>query len=257
MNTGVKTTAWLPSKASNPHASMRLFCFPYAGGGAVIYRDWHKSFPQTIEVCPVQLPGRGGRMREPPFTQIRPLVEATAEALLPFFDKPFAFFGHSMGALISYELTQFLRTEQVAAPLLLFVGAHSAPHLRNREAITYNLPRDEFLEELRRLKGTPQQVIDHPELMEIMTPLLRADFEVCETYPGSTAPPLDSSIIAFGGLDDVEVPREKMEAWREHTTGQFALHIMEGDHFFIHTSQTDIISIVVHEMSMRVGGGEA
>jgi medium-chain acyl-[acyl-carrier-protein] hydrolase len=161
-----------------------------------------------------------------------------------------------MGALISYELAQFLRAERVAAPLLLFVGAHSAPHLRNREAITYNLPREEFLEELRRLQGTPQQVLDHPELMEMMTPLLRADFEICETYPVSTAPPLETPIVAFGGVDDVEVPREKVEAWREHTTGQFALHMLAGDHFFIHSSQAEIISIVVREMSRRDGGGK-
>ena len=250
--TETKNTAWIPWKAQNPHARARLFCFPYAGGGAVIYRDWQKSFPQTIEVCPVQLPGRGGRLRETPFTQIKPLVEATAEALLPFLDKPFAFFGHSMGALISYELAQFLRSEQAAAPMLLFVGAHSAPHLRNRETITYDLPHDEFLEELRRLKGTPQQVLDHPELMKLMTPLLRADFEICETYPCSTAAPLASPIIAFGGVDDVEVPREKMEPWREHTTGHFALHMLNGDHFFIHTSQPDILRIVVGEMTQRI-----
>lgn len=252
MNTKAKTTAWISSPRQNPNAEMRLFCFPYAGGGAVIYREWHKSFPQTIEVCPVQLPGHGERMKDPPFTQIKPLIEATAEALLPFFNKPFAFFGHSMGALIGYELAQLLRREKAAAPTHLFVAAHSAPHLKNRGIISYNLPHDEFIEELRRLKGTPQQVLDHPELMELMAPLLRADFEICETYPISTAPPLDCPMIALGGIDDVEVPPDRIESWREHTTGPFSFHILPGDHFFIHTAQADIIRIVVREMSRRV-----
>lgn len=231
---------------------MRLFCFPYAGGGAVIYRDWQKSFPPTIEVCPVQLPGHGERMKDPPFTQIKPLVEAAAEALLPFFDKPFAFFGHSMGTLIGYELAQLLRREKAAAPLHLFVAGHSAPHLRNRGVISYNLPHDEFIEELRRLKGTPQQVLDHPELMELMAPLLRADFEICETYPPSTAMPLECPITALGGIDDVEVPQEKIEPWREHTTGHFSLDMLPGDHFFIHTAQPEIIRIIVREMRSRI-----
>ncbi|HZI20298.1 MAG TPA: alpha/beta fold hydrolase [Pyrinomonadaceae bacterium] len=252
-----KANPWIAPIAPNPHAGMRLFCFPYAGAGAVIFKDWHKSFPREIEVCPVQLPGRGGRLRERPFTQIKPLVAAAAEALRPLFDKPFAFFGHSMGALISYELAQVLREQGSGTPLTLFVGAHSAPHLRNREAITYNLPDNEFLAELRRLKGTPQEVLGHPELMELMAPLLRADFEVCETYPVSTAPPLESTIIAFGGVGDVEVPREKMEAWRQHTTGRFALHMLAGDHFFIQTSQTDIIRIVVGEMRALMMSGKA
>lgn len=251
MNTKAKTTAWISSPRPNPNDGMRLFCFPYAGGGAVIYREWHKSFPQTIEVCPVQLPGHGERMKDTPFTQIKPLIEATAEALRPFFDKPFAFFGHSMGALISYELAQLLRREKAAAPTHLFVAGHSAPHLRNRGIISYNLPHDEFVEELRRLKGTPQQVLDHPELMELMAPLLRADFEICETYPVSTAPPLDCPMVALGGTDDVEVPQDRIESWREHTTGPFSFHILPGDHFFIHTAQADIIRIVVREMSRR------
>ncbi len=248
MRTTVRITPWISSRQSNPNASMRLFCFPYAGGAASIYRDWHKSFPPTIEVCPVQLPGRGERLKEPPFTQVRTLVEAAADALLPFFDKPFAFFGHSMGALIGYELAHLLRREKAVSPVNLFVSGHSAPHLRNRETITYHLPEEEFIAELRRLDGTPKQVFDHPELMTLMIPILRADFEICETYPCSKRPRLDCQIAAFGGIDDTEVPREKIEAWSEHTSGPSSLHMMPGDHFFIHTSQPDVVRTVVREI---------
>ncbi|MFY9622117.1 MAG: thioesterase II family protein [Pyrinomonadaceae bacterium] len=252
MTTKVRMTPWISRQQPNPNASMRLFCFPYAGGGASIYRDWHKSFPPTIEVCPVQLPGRGERLGEPPFTQIKALVDATAEALFPFFDKPFAFFGHSMGALLGYELAHLLLKEKAAAPLKLFVSGHSAPHLRNREMITYDLPEDEFIAELRRLKGTPKQVLEHPELMTLMIPLLRADFEICETYRSASEARLDCPITAFGGTDDTEVPQKKIEGWREHTSGPFLLHMLTGDHFFIHTSQSDVVRTVVRESTRHL-----
>lgn len=243
---------WIALRQLNPNASMCLFCFPYAGGGASIYRNWQKSFPATIEVCPVQLPGRIERVREPPFSQIKPLVEATAEALLPFFDKPFAFFGHSMGAIIGYELANLLRREKKATPIHLFVSGHSAPHLRNRPVISYNLPDDEFVEEVRRLKGTPEEVLEHPELLALMIPLLRADFEVCETYSSSNAPPLNCPITAFGGTEDEGVPREKIEGWREHTNGPFSMHILLGDHFFINTQQSAIVRKIVRDLSKRL-----
>jgi len=200
----------------------------------------------------VQLPGRGERLRERPFTQMQPLIEATAEALRPFFDKPFAFFGHSMGALIGYELAHLLRSEQAAsAPLHLFVSGHRAPHLKSRQNISYNLPEAEFVEELRRMDGTPKEVFEHPELLTLMTPLLRADFEICETYPISDKPPLDCPLTAFGGMDDAEVSREELEGWREHTSGHFSMHMLPGGHFFIQTAQAAIIRSVARELSGR------
>jgi medium-chain acyl-[acyl-carrier-protein] hydrolase len=191
-------------------------------------------------------------LREPPFTQIKPLVEAAAEALLPFFDKPFAFFGHSMGALIGYELALLLRREKLAAPTHLFVSGRTAPHIRSGQVITYNLPDDKFVEELRRLKGTPEQVFEHPELLNLMIPLLRVDFEICETYSSANELPLDCPITAFGGAEDEEVPRERIEGWRDHTSAPFSLHILPGGHFFIHTEQSAIVRIVVRDLTRRV-----
>ncbi|HEX7317786.1 MAG TPA: alpha/beta fold hydrolase [Pyrinomonadaceae bacterium] len=251
MTTSVIKSPWIPLRRLNPNASVRLFCFPYAGGGAQIYKNWQEGFPPSIEVCPVQLPGRGERVSEPRFSQIKPLVEAIAEALLPFFDRPFAFFGHSMGAAISYELAQLLRREKASTPIHLFVSGHSAPHLMNRQVITYDLPDDEFVKELRILKGTPEEVFEHPELMALMIPLLRADFEVSETYVGSNQPPLDCPITAFGGVEDQDVPPEKIEGWGAHTNGPFLSHILPGGHFFIHTEQPAIVRAVVRDLSRR------
>lgn len=248
----MRKSPWISLRRLNPNARVRLFCFPYAGGGALIYRSWQEGFPPSIEVCPVQLPGRGERMSERPFSRIEPLVEAAAEALLPFFDRPFAFFGHSMGAAIGYELAHLLRREKASTPIHLFASGHSAPHIRNRPVITYDLPDDEFIKELRTLQGTPEDVFQHPELLDLMIPLLRADFEVSETYSGSDHPPLDCPITAFGGREDTEVGPEKIEAWGEHTNGVFSSHILPSGHFFIHTEQPAIVRAVVRDLNKRV-----
>jgi medium-chain acyl-[acyl-carrier-protein] hydrolase len=231
---------------------MRLFCFPYAGGGASIYRNWQESFPPSIEVCPVQLPGREARLSEPPFTDIATLVEAAAQALRPLFDKPFAFFGHSMGALIGHELAHLLRRDKAVAPAHLFVSGRRAPRFTSREAITYSLPDGEFIDELRRLNGTPKQVLEHSELMSFMGPLLRADFEVCGTYSYSHKQLLECPITAFGGISDNELPREMIEAWREYTSGPFSMRMLPGDHFFLHTARAEITQTIVRDLTRQV-----
>lgn len=252
MPTKAMTNPWISLPRLNPQASLRLFCFPYAGGSALIYRNWQESFPSTIEVCPVQLPGRGGRMKEKPFTALMPLVEALGQALLPFLDKPFAFFGHSMGTLIGYELAQLLRRENSLSPTNLFLSGHSAPQLKQQERLTYNLPEDEFIEVLRRLNGTPTEVLEHPELIRLMLPLLRADFEAVQTYSYTPYPPLDCPITALGGISDTEVPEEAIQAWREQTNGRFSARMFPGDHFFLHTSERQLINVVVQELTMSL-----
>lgn len=248
LKTNLVKTPWISLRRPNPDAGMRLFCFPYAGGGASIYRNWQENFPASIEVCPVQLPGREARLREPLFTDIATLVESTAQALLPFFDKPFAFFGHSMGALISYELAHLLRKDKAAVPAYLFVSGHRAPRFKSRESVTYSLPDGEFFDELRRLNGTPKQVLEHSELMAFIGPLLRADFEICGTYLYSQKSPLECPITAFGGISDNELPREKIEAWREYTSGPFSMRMLPGDHFFLHTAQPEMILTIARQL---------
>jgi medium-chain acyl-[acyl-carrier-protein] hydrolase len=237
-------TRWLPSFKEKPDAQLRLFCFPYAGGNAASFRTWPNAFPSSTQVLAVQLPGRGERLSEPTFKDLLDMVQVLGPALSPYFDKPFAFFGHSMGALISFELTRWLRRTGGPLPVHLFVSGRRAPQVPDEEPTSYNLPEPEFIQRLRELNGTPQEVLDHPELMQLMVPLLRADFSVCETYQYESQPPFDIPITAFGGLDDVEVSREKLEPWRSHTTASFSLHTFPGDHFFIHSSQNDIIRIV-------------
>jgi len=176
------STPWLSGVKPNPRAAIRLFCFPYAGGGATIFRTWQSGLPSEVEVCPVQLPGRGRRLTEAAYTNVHTLVQGLAQGLFPFLDKPFAFFGHSMGATISFELARYLRREHHLMPRHLFNSGRRAPHVPGTQAHTYNLPDDEFLATLHDLKGTPREALEQPELMELLDPKevdqRRDDFEL-------------------------------------------------------------------------------
>jgi medium-chain acyl-[acyl-carrier-protein] hydrolase len=241
MTSNNRATPWFTSQRPNARARLRLFCFPYAGGGAAIYRLWPQSLPSEVEVCVAQLPGRGTRLREQPFTSLDALVEAAAEAIAPSLDKPFALFGHSMGAMISFELARRLREQGRPQPAHLFVSGRRAPQLPNDDPVSYNLPDADLGRELLRLNGTPKEVLEHPELMELMLPLLRADFSVVETYVYRPGVPLDCPLTAFGGLRDSEVGREQLEAWSEQTTSEFALRMLPGDHFFLNDAQAQTL----------------
>ena len=245
MEATYRNTPWLILGEPKCRTCLRLFCFPYAGGGASIFRQWSVNTPQAVEVCPVQLPGRENRMAERPFTSFLPLVDAIAEALDPYFDLPCAFFGHSMGAKIAFELARKLRRKKGVQPVHLFVSGCRAPHIPEPRPL-YHLPEEEFIRELRRFSGTPEAVLQSAELMEMFVPMLRADFELDETYVYSGNDDLlICPISVFGGSEDKEAKREELEAWRQHTTGTFTLQIFQGDHFFIKSSQ----SLLLHSIS--------
>jgi len=225
--------SWISFRKPRPEARLRLFCFPYAGAGALIFRTWSDGLPADVEVCPVQLPGRGTRLMERPFIRLAPLVEALAQALVQLLDRPFAFFGHSLGALVSFELARRVRKQYGMDPVRLFVSAGRAPQIPHRGPAIHTLPEEQFVAELRRLNGTPRELLSHVELMEIMLPLLRADFALYETYVYSSEAPLNCPISAFGGLLDHSVNDSDLEAWRAQTSMFFSLRMFPGDHFFL------------------------
>ena len=246
MNTAIDS--WIAFRKPNSQARLRLFCFPYAGAGASIFRTWSDGLPADVEVCPVQIPGRGTRPMEASFTQLAPLVEALAQALAPLLNKPFAFFGHSMGALVAFELARQLRRELGVQPVHLFISADRAPQLPPRERPIHVLAEEEFLVELRRLNGIPEKVLEDAELMQIMLPILRADLAVYETYMYSTEPPLDCPIATLGGLQDNRVSRGDLEAWRDQTSASFSLRMFPGDHFFWNTTQPLLLQALSQEL---------
>ncbi len=247
-------TPWLVCPKPNPAARLRLLCFHYAGGGSSIFCRWSDYLPPTVEVRAVQLPGRENRINERPFMRLLPLVQACSQAILPYLDKPVALFGHSMGALVSFELSRELRKNFGLLPCELFVSGCLAPQTPARYPRIHNLPEHEFLGELRRYHGTPARVLEHAELMQMFGPILRADFAVCETYVYRSEPPLQCPISAFGGLQDELANRSDLEGWLDQTSASFSLQMFPGDHFFLHTVQLLLLRAVSQHLRQLVGG---
>jgi medium-chain acyl-[acyl-carrier-protein] hydrolase len=228
---------------------MRLFCLPYAGGGASIYRGWEQSLPAGVDVWPVQPPGRGSRYREKPYESFEALVSDVARAMRPFMDLPFCLFGHSLGALVSFELAHRLREEHDVEPQHLFVSGCRGPQFpRGGPTNIHHLPDDEFITKLRELNGTPREVLDNPDLIQVMMETLRADFKLAETYVCSADTRLSCPITALGGSEDDEAPQEDVEGWREQTTGPFDFWMLPGDHFFLHSSEQMVLRILTQQL---------
>jgi surfactin synthase thioesterase subunit len=225
-----------------------LFCFPYAGRGASIFRTWKHHLPSEVDLYPVQIPGREGRLADPPFVRVAPLVEELSATLSPHFDLPFAFFGHSMGALIAFELARLLRRQKRPSPVQLFVSGHRAPQLPLLRTRLHDLPEPALLQELRQLKGTSDQILGNSELMSILLPTLRADLALCESYRYRTEDPLDCPITVFGGLQDGAVSAQDHAAWIGQTRRSFTLHMFDGDHFFLHSAKVPFLSTLSEKL---------
>jgi medium-chain acyl-[acyl-carrier-protein] hydrolase len=219
-----------------------VFCFPFAGGGATFYRPWAQLAPPSLAICPVQLPGREERLFEQPFDRMQPLVAAAADELLPFLDRRYALFGHSMGALVAYELAQALRARGAPAPLHLFVSGAPAPHRAAEIVPIFDLPEEPFMAALRRYGGLPDEVLQSRELLDLLLPRLRVDLAVTGTYVWSDRPPLAFPITAFGGEEDVTVSPDVVKAWREHTVAAFDAHMFPGGHFFLSAAARHVVA---------------
>jgi medium-chain acyl-[acyl-carrier-protein] hydrolase len=243
-------TPWITCPQPSPAAKLRLFCFAYAGGGASVFREWSKVLPAEIEVCAVQLPGRETRLREPAITRLQPLVAAISQAIAPICDRPFALFGHSMGSLVSYEVAHCLHRHTGLYPAHLFVSGARAPHLPDPDPPIHALPQTEFLQELKQFNGTPIAVLENTELMELLLPTLRADFEVLETYTYQEHPPVSCPISACGGTDDHTVSSEQLAVWQIHTNNRFSLRFFPGDHFFIHSARLSLLSYICEQLDI-------
>jgi len=240
---------WVTYPRPNPDAPLRLFCFPYAGGGASVFYSWAEGLPSKVELCPIQLPGRESRLSEPPFTRLLPLAQTLALAIRPHLDKPFAFFGHSMGATVAFELARRLREQDGPTPLCLIVSGSRAPHLPDLSSPIHHLPEEEFIAGLRRFNGTPDAVLRHAELLQLLLPLLRADLAVHETYEYVAGEPLECPVFALGGYEDELVDWKGLSAWQEQTRGPFALHMFPGDHFFFRNAQKDLLQTISRELT--------
>ena len=230
----VTTSDWINglSMPIGDSDAVRLFCFPHAGGGASVFRRWTTELGRGIEVYTIILPGREGRWREPPITRMPELLEALIDALGPLLHPPYAFFGHSLGAFIAFELARQLHRENRPGPALLIVSAARAPQIPDPDPPLHKQPADLLLEELKRLDGIPQELLNQPELISLMMPALRADLAISETYQYVDEPPLACPISVYGAEHDGRVRVEHLEQWKEQTSRSFQCRIFPGNHFF-------------------------
>lgn len=226
---------------------MRLFCFPHAGGGSLTFFPWSAELGPEIEVCAVQLPGRESRLREPAIDDLKQLRERLAEALLPALGRtPFAFYGHSFGALVAFELTRELRRRGAPLPRLLLAAGRAAP---SRPAVARPIAAiaddDAFVDELqRRYGGIPAALRGERELLALILPTLRADLKITEIYEYHAEPPLPVPIRAFGGSDDPGVDEPSLHAWSQETSAGFGVQMFRGGHFFTQEVRPELLRTI-------------
>jgi medium-chain acyl-[acyl-carrier-protein] hydrolase len=235
---------WLfkPLPIDNPRT--RLICFPYAGGNASLFRGWPRYFP-GVEIVGIQTPGRGARFRETPLRRIGDLVERVADAITPLLTTScdFALYGHSLGALCAFEMARCLRRRAIKAPLGLFVSGREAPQISDKRPQIHRTPKDAFFPALtkRYPGGTPREIQNDPELMALLEPSIRADFEILETRVHRDEPPLAIPLFVFGGRMDQDIPLPELEAWAAQTSNRCEVAVLDGDHFFIQSNESEFL----------------
>ena len=244
----VPKQGWIQRFRPNPQAALRLICFPYAGGSAQMYASWPGGVPRTVEVVAVQAPAHGMRLLEPPLTNMEDLVAGIVDGLQPELDRPFALFGHSMGGLVAFEVARELRRRDLPTPAKLYVSARDAPTVELEPTAIHRLPDAEFADAIRGYGATPDDVLASAELMRLLAPALRGDFEVCETYEHAPEAPLECPIATFWGIADPLVSRAACEPWREQTASDWSLHMMPGDHFYVHSAERVLLALLARDL---------
>ncbi|RJE85176.1 thioesterase [Paenibacillus sp. 1011MAR3C5] len=249
MNLQRTDSPWLHIPKPNPGARLRLVCFPYAGGSATIYREWPAALSPEIEVVAIQLPGRGNRFMDKPVGDLDAIIKPMLATLTPYLeDKPFVLFGHSMGAMLAYESAKRLESALPGRLKHLFASAFRSVQLPRTDHGRYLLSNAELKEELRKLNGTPEALLQNDELMELYLPTIRADMQLCDTYSYEASSPLGCGLTVFGGVSDSDIPQEDLQAWESQAGEAFELHMLPGDHFFIHSESRQLLQLLARKL---------
>lgn len=242
---------WFPFAAPNPNSRLRLFCFPYAGGGATVFREWSAQLAPSVEVYAIQPPGRETRFMEVPLRRVEDLAAAAVPAVEWHLREPFAFFGYSLGAFVAFEVACELKRRSRRQPERLVVGGARAPHLLRKLPPLHGLRGGALREALLNLEGTPLAVLKNEEMMTLLEPLLRADLEMAETYVAQAAEPLDCPISVFGGIEDPEVSQDQLAAWQQLSTSLTHLRMFPGGHFFFREHAVDFVRVLRQELEQH------
>ena len=239
---------WLVCKKANPGAAIRLICFPFAGGTASAYKDWGNILPDTLEVHAVQLPGRETRFSEPLIHNFDQLLGTLENVLSSLVAKPYAFFGHSMGALITFELIRRFRARGIPLPRYAIFSGRRSPDKASRFPSMHHLEFDDFVDALRKYGGTPEEVLREKELMQLLVPILKADFSLIEEYIMAEEDPLPIPISVYYGDADPRTDKEEIEGWRNFCAKEIKFKEFEGKHFFIQTNKSRVLDAIKEDL---------
>jgi medium-chain acyl-[acyl-carrier-protein] hydrolase len=225
---------WLMCPRPDREAPLRLWCMPFAGGGAAVWHPWAARLSGLAEIIAIRLPGRESRLSEPMFRRLLVLIPFLIDLIAPFANEDYVLCGHSLGGLVMFELTRALRARGIRLPQALIVSGVRAPHHPPDKPLIHELPHREFIAEVEARYGAiPPEIRDHPEFLELLLPVLRADLEIYETYRYVPAAPLDLPLLALGGEDDRNVQQSEVHDWAAYTNGPFEAEMLPGGHFFV------------------------
>ncbi|WP_323144820.1 thioesterase II family protein [Massilia phyllosphaerae] len=239
-----------PNLRKDEKNNVKMFCFPYAGGGAQCFSSFQTKIKSEVDVYVASLPGRGARFQTPPYTSIEKFIEDAYIELKPFLDKPFVLFGHSMGALLAFEVAKYIMANNLPPPQAIFVSGCSAPSQRRSGQNLHKLDNVELRKKLSNYSGTPQEVLDHDELMDLVLPAIRADFQMIENYTYKKCSELKSPIYVLIGADDEHVTHLDALEWSKETTSQFDLKKIKGGHFFTNTAGDEVADFINEKIAL-------
>ena len=251
----MRNNPWIVVSKPNPAAELRLFCFAYAGGGASVFANWHKFLPSNVEVVAIQLPGRENRFSEAPLADLDAVLAQIVDTVGSRLDKPYLLFGHSLGGLIAYELTRRFAVQARRLPQAIVVSGKRAVQMPSRRAALSSLPDREFVSEIANYNGTPSDILDNPELMQLILPRLRADASLFDNYVYRASGPLPCPIVAFGGDHDDHVNHAEILGWEMHTSSSFSHRFFDGDHFFLHSHQAEMMRAMSEVIASALATG--
>jgi medium-chain acyl-[acyl-carrier-protein] hydrolase len=249
-----KHSPWLLPLKHSAASSLSVFCFPYAGAGASVYRSWNKLFTPDMNLYAIQAPGRETRFSEDFVGSIPELASTVAKEILNTTDKPIVLFGHSLGAACAYETARALE-HTGRSPELLILSGRQGPGSISKRAPIAHLSDTEFLQHVLTYKGTPAAVLENEELMELLLPLLRADFSLAEQYKPRPEPLLTCPVLGLGSTQDEWLDHESLERWGDLTLGSFESHWFEGDHFYLNHRTEELVSYVQKRITAQMKTG--